>query len=76
MTVSRTYDIQAWPSQTEGNVLADAFHTGFVITGIYKLAQRFLIVLLTEKGSYLYEMGRAQVYGTGFLTQIRKRDPS
>lgn len=41
--------------------------TGALITGIEKLVQRFLLELLTEKGSLLY----AQHRGTFFITKIR-----
>jgi hypothetical protein len=41
--------------------------SGALITGIAKLAQRFLIELLTEQGSLTYQPER----GTMFLTRIR-----
>lgn len=42
-------------------------HAGKVVSGIYKLAQKFLLLLLTEKGSQQY----APDYGTEFMTQLR-----
>lgn len=41
--------------------------SGALITGIEKLVQRFLLELLTEKGSLHYDLNR----GTFFITQIR-----
>lgn len=44
-----------------------AERSGALITGIEKLVQRFLIELLTEKGSLDYDLNR----GTFFMTQLR-----
>lgn len=42
-------------------------NSGFLITGIRKLFQRFIMELLTEQGSQLYQPER----GTLFFTKIR-----
>jgi hypothetical protein len=41
--------------------------SGALITGPLKLAQRFMLELLTERGSMIYNLNR----GTFFMTQIR-----
>lgn len=48
-------------------LLVQPGQSGALITGIEKLVQRFLIELLTEKGSLEYDLAR----GTFFITQIR-----
>lgn len=48
-------------------VLVKPGQTGALITGVYKLAQRFLVELLTEKGSLDYLPSR----GTFFMTSLR-----
>jgi hypothetical protein len=50
---------------TQALVLAG--QTGALITGIEKLVQRFLLELLTERGSLHYDLQR----GTFFITKIR-----
>lgn len=47
--------------------LVQSGQSGALITGIEKLVQRFLLELLTEKGSLHYSLDR----GTFFITQIR-----
>lgn len=47
--------------------LAYPGESGLVITGIRKLAQRFLIELLTEQGSLIYQPAR----GSTFMTEAR-----
>jgi hypothetical protein len=46
--------------------LADATNSGEICTGLQKLAQRFLIVLLTEKGSVKYFPDQ----GTNFMIAL------
>lgn len=48
-------------------VLVQPEQSGALTTGIEKLVQRFLLELLTEKGSLHYDLTR----GTFFMTQIR-----
>jgi len=48
-------------------VLVNAGESGWSCTGIVKLAQRFLLELLTEQGSIFYEPNR----GTTFMTDLR-----
>jgi hypothetical protein len=49
-------------------ILFDADAAGMLCTGIQKLAQRFVLELLTEKGSMRYLPSR----GTTFMTQLRQ----
>lgn len=48
--------------------LADESSTGEICTGVQKLAQRFLLALLTEQGTVKH----APDYGTTFMTEIRQ----
>jgi len=54
--------------QQLSQTLADADSGGDICTGIQKLAQRFLLVLLTEQGSVKYWSD----YGTTFMTELRR----
>ena len=71
--IGRTIDVLALRGgQAAGEVtllqsLADETSTGEICTGIQKLAQRFLLMLLTDKGSVAY----ASDYGTTLITDIR-----
>ena len=69
----RTSDVLAFDGMKEqGDVrlnqeLVATGESGALTTGIQKLAQRFLLELLTEKGSLIYEPDR----GTFFITRFR-----
>ena len=69
----RTSDVLAFVGMKEqGDVrlkqeLVATGESGALTTGIQKLAQRFLLELLTEKGSLIYEPNR----GTFFITRFR-----
>jgi hypothetical protein len=71
--VGRTVDILAFDdARASGEAkltqdLVQPRQSGALTTGIQKLAQRFLIELLTERGSLEYLPAR----GTFFITQIR-----
>lgn len=71
--VGRTVDLLAFDgAKASGEaklipVLVLPGQSGALITGIEKLVQRFLIELLTERGSLEYQPSR----GTFFLTRIR-----
>jgi hypothetical protein len=71
--VGRTVDLLAFDgAKAEGTAqlipeLAAPQQSGALITGISKLVQRFLIELLTEKGSLLYQPQR----GTFFMIKLR-----
>ena len=72
--VSRTIDVLAFRggvASTEvllGQSLADTVSGGEITTGIQKLAQRWLITLLTELGTVKYK----PTMGTTFMTQLRQ----
>ena len=69
----RTSDVLAFDGmKQQGDVrltqeLVAPGESGALTTGIQKLAQRFLLELLTEKGSLLYDPDR----GTFFITKFR-----
>jgi hypothetical protein len=69
----RTVDYLAFDdAKASGNTLltqtlVQEGQSGALITGIEKLVQRFLVELLTEKGSLEYQPGR----GTFFMTSLR-----
>ena len=72
--VGRTVDILAYQggAVSGGEVLlsqslANQHNSGQITTGIQKLAQRFLLELLTEKGSMVYEEAR----GCAFMEDAR-----
>lgn len=70
--IGRTIDVLAFRGgERYGNnqltqTLADAVNTGEICTGLQKLAQRFIIVLLTEKGSVKY----FPTQGTDFMIAL------
>jgi hypothetical protein len=70
----RTIDVLAWRGGGVGGEykieqsLADANSTGAICTGLQKLAQRFLITFLNEKGSLKY----SPKVGTNFMTKLRQ----
>lgn len=73
--VNRTADILAYqvdPSdgmqEAVQSLTGDGQHSGKITTGVQKLAQRFLLELLTERGSMPYNPER----GCGFLTDARR----
>jgi len=72
--VGRRFDLLAFRGAARDGVqlltqsLFDTESSGQVITGIYKLAQRFLLEFLTEKGSLQYAPER----GTEFMTKLRQ----
>jgi len=67
----RTVDLLAFDGMTlQGEALLEptlASGSGALVTGIQKLAQRFLIELLTEQGTLDYALNR----GTLLMTQFR-----
>jgi hypothetical protein len=70
----RVYDVMAFqgaklmgPVRLE-QILFDATAAGMLCTGIQKLAQRFVLEILTAKGSMFYLPNR----GTRFMTQFRQ----
>lgn len=71
--IGRTVDVLAYRNgMPSGEVqltadLADELDSGQIGTGIQKLAQRFLLELLTEKGSMIYLPTR----GCDFMRQAR-----
>jgi hypothetical protein len=68
--VGRTIDIMA--INTADGRLFDSTSTGRVVTGIYKLAQRALITLLTETGTTKYDFRSLEsVLGCDFMTDLR-----
>ena len=72
--LGRIVDVLAFPgAKAQGEALlkqelASKDHSGYVCTGIQKLAQRFLLELLTEKGSMKYLPSR----GTSFMIVARQ----
>jgi hypothetical protein len=72
--IGRKIDVLAWRGGKATGVvrleqsLADQDSSGEICTGIQKLAQRFLIELLTEVGTIRYAPGR----GTEFLRRVRQ----
>lgn len=70
----RTYDVLAFRgAAARGEVRLDqslfgADAAGTICTGIQKLAQRFVLELLTERGSLPYSPAR----GTTFMTRLRQ----
>jgi hypothetical protein len=73
--LDRSFDILAWRGAVVGEdqlldqTLLDATSSGEICTGIQKLAQRFLVELLTPVGSIQYLPER----GTGFLGSLLAR---
>tara|TARA_A100001015_G_scaffold298353_1_gene380972 strand:- start:316 stop:786 length:471 start_codon:yes stop_codon:yes gene_type:complete len=71
--IGRTIDVLAFRGgNASGQVLlnatlADAESSGEITTGIQKLAQRWIITMLTELGSVTYK----PEMGTTFMTQLR-----
>jgi hypothetical protein len=71
--VGRTVDLLAYQGvQASGDILlapslADPSTGGYVITGIQKLAQRFIVELFREQGTTTFRPG----LGTTFLTEAR-----
>ena len=71
--IGRTIDVLAFRGgNASGQVLlnatlADAESSGEITTGIQKLAQRWIITMLTELGSVTYK----PEMGTAFMTQLR-----
>jgi hypothetical protein len=69
----RTVDLLVFQNPGVGNlemvdmILIAPDERGKICTGIVKLAQRFLLELLTEAGSVLYDQSR----GTAFMTDLR-----
>ena len=69
----RTIDVVAWNSLTATGGMFDALSTGQVLTGILKLAQRWMITFLHESDSVKYNYwGRETPVGTTFLVQLRQ----
>jgi len=72
--IGRTIDVLAFRgAQAAGETLlkqslADSESTGEICTGVQKLAQRFLIALLTEKASAKY----AAAEGTNLIRDLRQ----
>jgi len=72
--LNRTYDVMAYQGvRARGDALLrpalfDEQTGGTICTGIQKLAQRFLIEFLTEKGSLPYRPLR----GSSFMEQLRQ----
>lgn len=72
--VGRTVDIAAFQGMTLREkvllrqALADPGLGGTIVTGIAKLGQRFLLELLTERGSMLYKERR----GSTFMLEARR----
>jgi len=70
----RVYDVLAFQGATPtgevrlDQILFDSAAAGMLCTGVQKLAQRFVLELLTEKGSMLYLPDR----GTTFMTRFRQ----
>lgn len=70
----RTYDVLAFRGAVEhgearlDQSLFDADSAGMICTGAQKLAQRFVLELLTEQGSIPYLPTR----GTTFMTRLRR----
>jgi hypothetical protein len=56
----------------EDTPLRSAHGSGKPVTGIKKLAQRFLVVFLQEAGSAKYRFGRRTDYGTGFMAVLKR----
>ena len=71
--VGRTVDVLAYTGGTAAGerrlsmALATAGDSGQICTGIQKLAQRFLIELLTEQGTMIY----LPLRGCGFMREAR-----
>ena len=71
--IGRTIDVLAWRGGTQsGEVLLDQSlmdedSTGEICTGVQKLAQRFLLTLLNEKGTLKYK----PTIGTNFMNEVR-----
>jgi len=66
------FDLQVWTFETSDNILKCAATTGVRVQGIRKLVQRFLLLLLTDRGSVRYGRPRQQARGTTFLSQFRE----
>ena len=66
-----SYDVAIFQNAPDGSVMqtmASTFNNGYVVTGKSKLVQRFVIELLTERGSLSYLPDR----GCSFVTLLRK----
>jgi len=73
--VGRSVDLLAYqaenvPGKQEAiqSLTGDGAHSGRITTGIQKLAQRFLLELLTERGSMIYKPAR----GCLFMTEAKQ----
>lgn len=72
--IGRTVDLVALQGELQANKLrlmeqaiVTESHGGAVATGVRKLSQRFLLVLLTPRGSMIYQ----EDFGTEFLSESR-----
>ena len=67
----RLYDVRAWnaSSLTGGMVGPDT--SGEILTGVMKLGQRFLIILLSTTDSFAYTFGKAEQGGTSFYPNLQ-----
>lgn len=69
--MTTTYDVLAFQLQTNNadavQVLVIGDNNGVLVTGPLKLAQRFILELMTEQGTIQYFPAR----GTLFVTQLR-----
>lgn len=69
----RTIDVLAWNADVADGSMVGPGSTGKIVTGIYKLAQRFYIALLTEVNTVRYDYeGRGLPFGCGFMTAVRR----
>ena len=67
----RKIDIMAWNPKTPTGAFAGDHITGDVVTGILKLAQRWLITFLTKRDSIKYDYRRrGQPVGTQFMHDV------
>lgn len=71
--VNRTVDVCAYQGGLVGHTLLrqqllESAHGGTLCTGVQKLVQKFLLLLLTERGSITHFPLR----GTTFLAQVRQ----
>ena len=66
----RTVDVSLWQPNGAG-FFTDTKGRGYMVTGVYKLAQRFVVTLLNEESSPVYTFGRPVVGGTCLLSELR-----
>jgi len=65
-----TYDLEVWTITPDGEMIASA-GTGGRVTGIKKVAQRYMIALLQDLNPAKPKLGRRQPYGSGFLHTMK-----